>query len=158
MDAKHITNLLELSIELELGVGALYELFAELYQEDRAFWSQLHVEEKSHATLLRAALDSFTKRGILPDNLLTTSLGDLQNTSKKVATLIDQCKATPPSRREAFHLAINLENESGEQHYNHFMAKKPESMLEEVFQQLNRQDKDHKERIETYFDSLGGPV
>ncbi len=154
MNKRDIISLLELSIEIELGVGALYELFAELYPEDREFWSQLHLEERSHATLLRVALDSFSKRGMLPTNLLSTSLEGLRTTIQELESLVDRCKAHPPQRNEAFLLAIRLENESGEKHYDIFMGKTPESTLEEVFQQLNRQDKDHKQRIESYFNEL----
>ncbi len=154
MENDHIIKLLELSIEVELGVAAMYQLFSELHPDDGEFWAQLRLEEKSHATLLRAALDSFTNRGLLPYKILATSVEGLHETNKRIEVLVDRCKASPPSRHDAFALALVLENESGEHHYNHFMEKEPENTIEEVFQQLNREDKDHEKRIRAYFDSM----
>lgn len=153
MNKAHIVELLELSIELELKASELYRLFGELYPADQDFWYQLHIEERSHATLLRAALASFSNRGVLPTNMLSSSRADVQETIEEIQSLIDQCKASPLTRRDAFQIALKLEDESAEQHYNHFMGKAPESPIEEVYQKLNRQDKDHKERILNYFTS-----
>lgn len=154
MDSYHIAVLLRLSIEVEHGAACLYKLFAELYPEDLEFWSQLHLEEKSHATLLRTALDSFTKRGMLPGNIFATSEAGLRETARKVEVLLEKCKREPPARHDAFKIAIALENEAGEHHYNRFMGRDPESALDKVFQQLNRQDKDHEERIRNYLEGL----
>ena len=154
MSQDHIVKLLEESIEQELGTAALYRLFSELYPHDAAFWSQLQLEEKSHATLLRVALNSYEKRGILPERILSASIEGLVQTNAKLAHLLDRCKTTPPDRRSAFEIAMSMESETGEKHYNVFMEKDPESPIEEVFQQLNREDKHHEIRIRDYFENL----
>ena len=154
MNNEQIRLLLESAIALELGVASLYRLFSELYEEDRAFWSQLQLEEKSHAALLRAALDSFEKRQLLPTGMMPTSLEHMEQFNMKVAVLLEQCRKTPPSRHNACELAIVLERDVGEEHFNQFMEKPPESMIEEVFQRLNRNDKDHAERITEYLGTI----
>ncbi len=154
MNKYDITSLLKASIDIELGAAALYLFFSERFPEDRELWSQLHIEEKSHAMLIRAALDSFSHRGILPYNILDTSLEDFRRTKAKIDGLVNQYKETPPSRKEAFLIAIDLENESGERHYNSFMMKNPETPLQSLFQNLNREDKNHEERIQSYFENI----
>jgi rubrerythrin len=153
-DHEYIEKLLTACIELEVDVGRLYRLFSELFCEDREFWSQLYLEEKHHASLLRAALDSYTKRNILPLGLVPASLDDLVQSNMKIRTLLEECKTIAPSRMDAFRIAIDLEKESGEQHYNMFMGQVPDTMVEEVFQKLNQDDKNHEARIRSYHNRL----
>lgn len=153
-DNEYIEKLLTACIELEMGVGRLYRLFSALFSEDREFWSQLYLEEKHHASLLRAALDSYTKREILPQGLVPASLEDLVQSNIKIGTVLEECKAIAPSRMDAFQIAIDLENESGEQHYNMFMGQAPDTSVEDVFQKLNQDDKDHEARIRSYYNRL----
>ncbi|MDF7823717.1 hypothetical protein P4B35_06800 [Pontiellaceae bacterium B12227] len=154
METNHLTELIEESIRLELNISELYKLFAETHPEDNEFWWQLHLEEKSHATLIRAARDSFIKRGKFPFNLVTDSISTLQESNLKVRKLIECFQQNPPGRTEACHTAIDLEQEVGEVHYTQFMEKKAENVVETVFQQLNRDDKDHEDRIRAYLNSI----
>ena len=154
METNHLTELIEESIQLELNVAALYRVFAKNHPEDNEFWWQLHLEEKSHATLIRAARDSFIKRGKFPCDLVTDSIKDLKESNTKIIGLTEQCQAQPPGREEACRIAGKLERESGEIHYTQFMEKEAVNVVETVFQQLNRGDKEHAERILTYLQSI----
>lgn len=150
MTMSALSELIEESINLELSVAALYKLFANAYPEDHGFWWQLHLEEKSHAALLRSGRDSFVKRDKFPLDLIDSSTEDLKASIAKVENLIHHCKTTLPNQLEACKMAIELENESGEMHYTQFMKKDPDNSLETVFQQLNRNDKNHEERIRAH--------
>lgn len=154
METNHLAELIEESIQLELNVSELYKLFATSCPEDNEFWWQLHLEEKSHATLIRAARDSFIKRGKFPFNLVTDSITELQESNAKTLKLIEQFQRNPPDRSEACRVAIQLEQESGELHYTEFMGKTAETVVETVFQQLNRGDKEHEDRIRAHLKSL----
>lgn len=145
---------MEESIRLELNIAALYRIFSTL-PEDHDFWWQLHLEEKSHASLMRSARDSFLKRGKFPASLVAGSIDDLHQSNRKVEGLIKRYTATPPDRTEAGRIAIELENEAGELHFTQFMNKDAENALETVFQQLNRNDKEHEERIRAHCQSIG---
>lgn len=158
MGNERLEELVEESIRLELNVGELYRIYSEAYPEDNDFWWQLHLEEKSHATLLRAARDSFIKRDKFPVDLVADSIDDLKISNQKVEGLIAQYKDHPPERYEACRIAVELENESGELHYTRFMEREAATSVENVFQQLNRGDKAHEQRIRAHCESIGAEV
>ena len=150
------SELIEESIRLEKNVAALYQLYAELFPEDADFWRQLQLEEESHARLLRDAKDAFIGRGKFPAELMAGTVEELRQANTTVLALTEQFRSAPPSRKEACEAAILIENESGESHYTRFMDKDPESAAETVFQQLNKQDKDHERRIKEKLASMQG--
>ncbi|MDF7809474.1 hypothetical protein P4E94_18675 [Pontiellaceae bacterium B12219] len=154
MENELLPELIAESIRLELNAAELYRLFSRAYTEHSDFWWQLHLEEKSHASLIRVAGDSFTKRGQFPHAMIPGSLKGLQHSNQKIKHLIDRVKTNPPPQHEACHLAIELENESGELHFTQFMEKETDSSLETVFRQLNRGDKAHEERIRAHRKSI----
>jgi len=153
-DKRQISAVMKACIELEQGVASLYRHYSELFPEDRVFWSQLHVEEKKHATILRLALDSFSRRNVMPSDFVPKSLEGLREAGSRISELKEACRKQPPDRRQALQLAYELERAIGEEHYNRFMDKRPESNIESVFQQLNRNDKDHAQRIADYLNQL----
>jgi hypothetical protein len=155
METNRLSELIEESIALELNVAELYKVFSEALQEDNEFWWQLYLEEKSHATLIRAARDSFVKRGKFPYDLVTDSIDDLKVSNAKVVELIAHYKVNPPDRHEACKIAVELENAAGEIHYTRFMEKSADNSVETVFQQLNRGDKEHEERIREHCKTNG---
>ncbi len=149
-----IIPLLESCIELELRAAALYECFAACCPQDCTFWAQLRLEERNHAALCRAALDSFSRRGILPGGILPASAAQLRRAGERLDAVLSRCRVDPPTRHAACRIAVKLENDMGEQHFNAFMNQQPESGIERVLQQLNRGDKDHAERIELHLQQL----
>lgn len=154
MNRNPLIALIEESITLELNVAKVYRIFADLHEDDRAFWEQMNLEEKGHATLLRAAKDSFIKRGAFPAAIITDSLQELKDSNTKVHSLIQQIMDHPPGREAACQLACELEREAGELHYDQFMNQTATNSMESVFQQLNRDDKDHEKRILAYHESI----
>ncbi|VGO12210.1 hypothetical protein PDESU_00761 [Pontiella desulfatans] len=154
MEKNRLDELIEKSIALELNAAGLYKLFSEALPDDADFWWKLHLEEKSHASLIRAAKESFLKRGKFPYDIVADSIDELKKSNAKTLETIEKYKAVKPTRQEACKVAIALENESGECHYMKFMEKDAETVVETVFQQLNRGDKDHERRIREHLDSL----
>lgn len=151
MELNNVIKLFDESILLEKNIATLYQIFSKINPTDTDFWGELYLEEKSHALLLQAAKDSLIKRNHFPENLITDSIENLKNDNIKITTLIDQYKQTPPNRIEAFEVAIKLEGTTGEIHYQMFMNMLTDSRIEAVFQNLNKEDKDHLQRIQNYF-------
>ena len=154
MEKNRLDELIEESIALEHNVAALYQTFSETLPEDSDFWWQLHLEEKSHASLIRAAKESFAKRGKFPYDMVADSIEDLKNSNVKIKGLTGHFQANPPTRSGACEIAITLENNAGEIHYTQFMERDAGNPVEAVFQQLNRGDKDHEQRIREYLEAL----
>lgn len=147
MENNRLIQLIETSIRLELNSAALYHIFHEANPEDADFWWALHMEEKSHAMLLRAARDSFVNRGKFPSDLICGSILTLLSDNEKLEGLIEHHKINTPSRIEALKIALEIENNLSETQYGLFMEKEASSPVESALQQLNREDKDHDSRI-----------
>lgn len=153
-----LTQLSEEAIQLELNVSELYFLFFELFAEDAEFWWQLSLEEKNHAALIRSGIDFFMQADLFPAELLTASLSSLRKATDKLISLRQQYQAIPPSREEAFNMALMTERSAGEIHFQQIMTKSPASRMVKLFQTLNEDDKNHAERIETYMKGNGIPI
>ena len=154
MEINHLDNLIKESIQLELNMASLYEVFSGISPNDQEFWWQLHLEEMSHANLIRSSRDSFSKRDNVPFNLLAGSIKELKQTNDQIAGHIKHYVANQPSRREACEIAFALENTAGDIHYSQFINEDAQRPEENIFQQLNRKDRDHEQRICTYLDGL----
>lgn len=156
MATEHVEALIEESIKLELNMARLYGIFAQAVEIDREFWWKLQQEEKSHASLIRTARDSFIKRGKFPSDLLADSVDDLRKSNAQIEHLIETCKAHQFTRCEACRTAVKLEQEAGELHYTKFMEKEAASAIDSVFKTLNQNDQDHANRIREHCSFVEG--
>ncbi|MBW2700559.1 MAG: rubrerythrin family protein [Deltaproteobacteria bacterium] len=147
--------LVDESISLELNMASLYLVFHKLFPEDADFWWTLVLEEKNHAALIRSGKDSFMAVDKFPSDLISENLQELKDTNGRIALFLKRCEVDPPSREEAFGLALELERSAGELHFQEFMEKEAGSKIDEIFRQLNKDDKDHEQRIRSYMESNG---
>ncbi|MFC1490940.1 rubrerythrin family protein [Candidatus Latescibacterota bacterium] len=152
---KHIKQTIDESINLELNISELYLIFNNAFQEDANFWWELSEEELNHAELVRKA----GRIDILPDGivseLLHSILQDLIDDNIEVISLINKYKLTAPSREEAFNVALDVERSASEMHFQKFMENYSDNVLFQLFQKLNKDDKDHYARINTYMKEHG---
>ena len=147
--------LAEEAIRLELQIGKLYKLFYHEFKEDNDLWWQLTLEENNHAALLRSALESFVPSGHIPAQIVSPALEALIEINVQLSNLLKQLHQSPPTREEAFSLAIQLEESAGEAHYQKAMTQQADDILLKIFQQLNEQDKHHLLRLQNYMQAKG---
>lgn len=150
-----ITSLLEESINLELNVSNLYSCFKVLFPDDAAFWWNLQIEEKNHAALIRSGKKFFEPLKKFPHDLLAPVLQSLKNTNSRLDFLIKKYDESPPSREETLNIALKIENSAGELHFQNFMDGKANSKIDDIFKELNKDDKDHAKRIRCYMEKHG---
>ena len=150
-----LKQIIDESVQLELNLAELYKIFNQAFREDAYFWLTLSEEEERHATLIRKA----GKIEIQPDGILTemlhTTLQELIDGNKKIVSFIVKYKSKPPSREEAFNVALEFEESAGEIHYQKFMEKHSDKILYQLFQKLNKEDKDHIARLRSYMNEQG---
>jgi hypothetical protein len=115
----------------------------------------MSLEEKGHAALLKSGRDSFMPFNKFPDELISNSLTDIKKSVESIREKLKEIRKNPISREEAFELAIEIEQTSGEIHYQEFMANTQDESLISLFQKLNGGDKDHSERILKYMNENG---
>ena len=152
---KQLSLIIDESAQLERNVGELYSVFSQTFQEDSVFWNELYEEEITHANLIEkvGALDFLTYK-IIP-NMLSEKIDEIQNANKYISACIDECNSNPPSREEAFNIALELEDSACEIHYQEFMDNEIDDILTQTFQKLNADDKDHFCRINAYMTKHG---
>jgi len=152
---KDFTALIEESINLELNVADLYLLFNKLFPEDADFWWELSLEEKNHGALLRSGKEVFLPRNKFPHDLIEDRLHVLVDINSEINSLIKKYEVNPPSREKAFNVALNIENSAGELHFQRFMDKEANLKIDDIFKQLNKDDKNHAKRISSYMKRNG---
>jgi hypothetical protein len=82
-------------------------------------------------------------------------LRELKDMNSKLSTLIKEYKYVSPPRDVAFNIALELEESAGELHFQKFMEQETSSDIGEILKQLNKDDKDHADRIRSYMESHG---
>jgi len=150
-----LSSILDESLQLELNVANLYRLFHQSSSEHASFWWKLHLEENNHAALVRSIKEHFEPAGKTPDSLLSSSLQKLQESNTAITSLIEKYTENTPTAEEAFNTALKLELTAGEVHYQDFMDKDQNSVLNKTFQKLNRDDKNHAARLCAYMKQHG---
>jgi hypothetical protein len=147
---QEIKLFLKESIDLELNIGDLYELFSVKFPEDYDFWWKISMEEMNHAALIESINDIFMPESINPAESIEKQTHDLREMNQLLKERIEQYKLIPPTRLEAFKFGMELENSAGESHFEAFMTEEPTSQMERIFQKLNGDDKNHAIRMARY--------
>ena len=145
-----LIQLIDESIKLELTVAELYQLFHNAFPEDPDFWWQLMIEEKDHAAILRSGKESFLPINKFPKKLVSNSLQDVIDTVVEIENLIRAYKVNPPSRTEAFNIALKFEISAGEVHIQEFSDIKNKTGIDKIFQKLINGDTDHVSKLLEY--------
>ena len=158
MDMDTIGPLMAASEKLEMDIAALYSIFSRSLPEDSEFWEQLCFEEKNHAALIASIRETFVPLSMeFPVTIVAESLTELERANKVVAGHLATFQEAPPDREKIFNTALELELSAGEIHFQCFMKNPPATVLEEMFQQLNLEDKDHSLRLHAYMKEQGIP-
>ena len=152
---EELSQLIDESIKLELNVAELYKIFDEAFPEDAYFWSKLLMEEENHAALIRGVAETYDLSVEFTADMLFPSLQDLKNANSKIVSLIVEYRSNPPSRETAFNVALELEQSSGEIHFQRFMEKESNDRIIQVYQQLNKDNKNHAARLRSYMEKHG---
>lgn len=147
---KQLELITEESIQLELLVSELYLLFHELFPDDGKFWWRLVEEERNHAALIRSAREYFAPVDQFPEKLVSDNFAALREANKHLQELLATFREAPPQRAEAFNCALKLESTAGELHFQHFLEASGLSRVEQIFKQLNGNDREHARRIQLY--------
>jgi len=152
---KKLKQIIDESVQLELNVAELYKIFNQAFQEDAYFWLKLSEEEENHANLIRkvGGLAFLTYKIIA--KMLPAKLQEIREANEKISSCIDEYKSNPPSREEAFNVALEFEESAVEIHYQRFMRKESDDMIAQTFQKLNNDDRDHFARLRSYMNEHG---
>jgi ferritin len=152
---EELEKIIDESIKLELNISNIYTIFGEVFPGDSAFWSDLALEEDHHASLIKDGQHTLSTEGEFPLDLLAPKVQMLEEVNGKLSALLEEYSKSIPSRETAFNVALNLEESAGEVHFQRAMEKPPTSTIMRMFQRLNKDDKNHADRIRTYMNEKG---
>lgn len=138
------------SVEMELNVGEVYQIFSVKFPDDHDFWWKISIEEMNHAALIESINDIFLTEGFLTTDEIEKQVEVLHNLNLVVKERIERYKLVPPTRAEAFNYGFELENSAGEFHFQSFMTSESNSQMMKIFQKLNGDDINHAKRIANY--------
>ena len=158
MTQDDLMQLAEEAVSVEQHISDLYLIFFEAFPDDAEFWWTLVIEEKNHAALIRSGLEYFLPAGRFPAEILPPMLDGLRKTNRRLEGMVEDFRKKPPSREEAFNTALQVEKSAGEIHFQRAMVKEADSDIMEIFQQLNKDDIDHADRIQSYMQQKGIPI
>ena len=144
-----IENYIDEAISLELNVSNLYFRFFELFPEDARFWWEIMIEEKNHAALLKSLKLAVHVIGNAPEEILALQTDDIREMNESIVQ-ITRSFSKEDSRRDAFEIALKIEQSAGEAHFQTFIQSQNISEEYKIFQKLNLDDKDHLSRLRSY--------
>lgn len=148
------SEFLEESIKLERHIGDIYYLFAQIFTEDKIFWSRLSEEEDKHANVLEG-LRPWAAMKLKIDQLLLPDFKELKIRNAAVKEVFEMARKHSPTREIAYNAAYQLELTASEIHYQKLITEKTDNKLVKSMQQLNGEDKNHLKRIKRRMDKLG---
>ncbi len=137
-------------ISQELLISEFYHLFERLFSEDSEFWRKILLEEVRHGSLLRAEIDQLCKTELLADNSDELDLEALHEQGSAITRLLAKLKENPPSREQAFSIALALENTSSEHTYRNLSVQDMSPRIQRLFRSLDGGNLDHIRRIKRY--------
>jgi hypothetical protein len=150
-----IKMFLKESVEMELNVGDVYQLFSVKFPQDYDFWWKISIEEMNHAALIESINDIFWDESVLPLESIEKQTEALRKMNICVKNRIGRYRMVPPTRLEAFQYGFELENSVGESHFELFMTTVSDSPVMKIFQKLNGDDVNHAIRIDKYMRDNG---
>ncbi|MBU1170828.1 MAG: rubrerythrin family protein [Proteobacteria bacterium] len=150
-----IQDVINEAIVHELIIADLYMIFYRIFPEDSDFWWALLMEEKNHAALIEGLRLSLTDIEDFPMNVIYEHHGMLVRMNKKIRELIQIYTSHPPSRDEAFRVALETELSPAENHFQSIMSNTYPDEMVKIVQQINRNDKNHALRIQIYMNEKG---
>ncbi len=149
VEEKALHELLGEATRLEQNVGDVYHLFFSVFPQDEELWWRLTLEEKNHASLLES-VELYLNIGLFPTELIYNKLDTLKKINAELNEMIQNYKTNPPTREEAFRIAIMLEESAAETHFQEAISAQSDNPLIQILQRLNGDDKDHAARIRNY--------
>ncbi len=150
-----LEQLIDESIKLELNVADVYKIFLNTFPEDSELWSMLIREEEKHADLILSMRSTFLLPRQFPSDLLASSMKMLEKTNNWLTSILKGYSKKPPSRESAFKVALDIERSAGEFNFQLATEKSPDSGIMKIFQALNKDCRNHTEKIITFMRNKG---
>ncbi|MCB9989707.1 MAG: hypothetical protein H6868_10320 [Rhodospirillales bacterium] len=153
-----LSDLLRESVFAELYMAELYKIFSHNLTVHKDFWWSLLLEEKNHASVLRALDEYLEPDENMRGELIPRQMQEIEQRNEYIRSLIKDYTDHPPTEEVAFNMALYLEKLCVEATYDKYMTSTPRSKMAEILKDLNQSEIEHEKRIRTYMLEKGIPV
>lgn len=157
MGKNSLNEILEESVRFEKNAMTLYQLFSEIFPEDRKFWKCLSGEEQYHMELVESMRQPLNADA-LPREMLHGNLIKLIHSNELVERLIEKFAKEHPSRQDAFNCALAFETSGSEIVFQRLMRKDSTNKIVKTFKEMAGFCKDHVRRIITWMKTNNIPI
>jgi hypothetical protein len=154
VDNQLLIQLITESAKLEENVSKLYELFSKLYSEDAVFWTRLYTEEMNHKAIFERFLKNELPLNLFPEEIIESNLANLRLSNFTIENELTNFLSRHKKKFDAYTFASKMEEIAGEIHFQQAMKKDSDSESLFLIQRINRDDNDHKNRIDELIKNL----
>jgi len=156
MNTSDLMSIADISIEIELLVSEIYDLFSRYFAADSGFWAAIAGDERNHASIIQGGRSNYSPSDkLFPTALLNQTLRPLIDNRRSLMHLINKLELEPPSRGEAFAIALEIEDSAGEGSFQAAFEQvfPPESFS--IYKEMVAECVDHAEKIRNYMKQCG---
>ena len=152
---KTLEQLIDESIKLELNVATVYKNYLNTFPEDSELWLRLIQEEEKHADLIQSMRSTLLLLHQFPAGIFTSSMKMLKKTNNRLILILKEYNKEQPLRESAFKVALDIERSVGELEFQLAAEKSPDSGIMKIFQDLNKDCRNHTKEIIAYMRKEG---
>lgn len=136
------------AVQLEMNIGYLYKVFSSVLTQDSTFWKEISKEEETHASMIRLLENQFIDSASAMINHLNVE--KLIDINGRISAYIAKVEMEGINRREAFEIAIQLENQVYELQFREILQGINVPGIKDLFSVLAEKDKEHKDKLLRY--------
>jgi hypothetical protein len=154
MEPDYLLNVVKESARFESCVAKLYLHLSRTFAEDRDFWLQLYTEEKNHSAIFAAFAIGELPLSLLPHEVIDTDLARIKSNIAIVEQALTGFNAKYDTKLKAYEFALEIEQLAGEAIFQEGLSKESDSEALFFIQRINKDDFDHRKRIEEVFNKI----
>ena len=145
---------LRVCIAVEATTAEIYHALSRLFPQIKSFWQGLAVSEENHTKILLEAV-RLHRAGILNEYIVPASLPHVYKTFALVRDSKKAVEAETLSLRNAFELALAIENSTGESYFQEVISQETNSEVISKLRDLLIDEELHKDKIQKVMNSMG---
>jgi hypothetical protein len=145
---------LRVCIAIEATTGEIYHALGRLFPQVQSFWHDLALAEENHTQILLEAA-RLHRAGLLNEYIVPASLPDVYETFALVRDSKKKVEAETLSLRNAFDMALEIENSTGESYFQEVISQATDSEVISKLRKLLTDEEFHKTKIQNFMNTMG---
>jgi len=146
---KEMSESLGVCIKIEAMTAEIYHAFNRLFPQVKDFWYDLALSEENHTNILLVAAGLHRARK-LTEYIVSPSLSNIQETFTLVSDSRKRIGANNVSIKDAFEIALQIENSTGEDYFQQVMRQETDSEVILGLQKLLVSEQLHSVKIQDF--------